>query len=249
MADADTILIIGAGQAGAVAAATLRELGHEGAITLVGQEAHAPYERPPRPPMRCRRPMHMVAPSVHPENFYERQRITLLTGTEVVRIDAGRRIARLADGRDLPYSRCLLATGGRARTARPAARHARRALHPHAGRRRRAARSLAPQARVAVIGGGFLGLEVAASARALGAEVSVLESAPRLLERVLPEALSDWLAERVRHAGVDLRLGRAHCRLRPPAARGRRHPAPGALSSPCRMPPPWRPTSWWWPSA
>ena len=53
--------------------------------------------------------------SVHPEDFYERQRITLLTGTEVVRIDAGRRIARLADGRDLPYSRCLLATGGRAR--------------------------------------------------------------------------------------------------------------------------------------
>ena len=52
---------------------------------------------------------------MHPEDFYERQRITLLTGTEVVRIDAGRRIARLADGRDLPYSRCLLATGGRAR--------------------------------------------------------------------------------------------------------------------------------------
>ena len=66
MADADTILIIGAGQAGAVAAATLRELGHEGAITLVGQEAHAPYERPPLSRMRCRRPMHMVAPQCIP---------------------------------------------------------------------------------------------------------------------------------------------------------------------------------------
>ena len=65
MADADTILIIGAGQA-AVAAATLRELGHEGAITLVGQEAHAPYERPPCPRMRCRRPMRMVAPPCIP---------------------------------------------------------------------------------------------------------------------------------------------------------------------------------------
>ena len=164
---------------------------------------------------------------MHPENFYERQRITLLTGTEVVRIDAGRRIARLADGRDLPYSRCLLATGGRARElpglprARPACITSARWTTPP-----RCA-SLAPQARVAVIGGGFLGLEVASTARALGAEVSVLESAPRLLERVLPEALSDWLAERVRHAGVDLRLGAriAGCDRQPHADAAIRHQA------------------------
>ena len=65
MADADTILIIGAGQAGA-RRRRLRELGHEGAITLVGQEAHAPYERPPLSAMRCRRPMRMVAPPCIP---------------------------------------------------------------------------------------------------------------------------------------------------------------------------------------
>ena len=144
--------------------------------------------------------------SVHPEDFYERQRITLLTGTEVVRIDAGRRIARLADGRDLPYSRCLLATGGRARELPGLPRgtpgvHYIRTLDDAALRA-----GLAPQTRVAVIGGGFLpgsGVHRACA----GAEVTVLESAPRLLERVLPEALSDWLAERARHAGVDLRLG------------------------------------------
>ena len=145
---------------------------------------------------------------MHPDDFYERQRITLLTGAEVVRIDAGRRIARLADGRDLPYSRCLLATGGRARELPGLPRgtpgvHYIRTLDDAAALRA----GLAPQTRVAVIGGGFLGLEVASTARALGAEVTVLESAPRLLERVLPEALSDWLAERARHAGVDLRLG------------------------------------------
>ena len=102
--------------------------------------------------------MHMVAPQCIPENFYERQRITLLTGTEVVRIDAGRRIARLADGRDLPYSRCLLATGGRARelpglprAARPACITSARWTTPP-----RCAQASRPQARVAVIGGGFL---------------------------------------------------------------------------------------------
>lgn len=228
MADADTILIIGAGQAGAVAAATLRELGHEGAITLVGQEAHAPYERPPLSKDALQTADAHGRTSVHPEDFYERQRITLLTGTEVVRIDAGRRIARLADGRDLPYSRCLLATGGRARELPGLPRgtpgvHYIRTLDDAAALRA----GLAPQTRVAVIGGGFLGLEVASTARALGAEVTVLESAPRLLERVLPEALSDWLAERARHAGVDLRLGAriAGCDRQPHADAAIRHQA------------------------
>ena len=136
-----------------------------------------------------------------------------------------------------------------ARTARPAARHARRALHPHAGRRRRAARRPRAPGTRRRHRRRLLGLEVASTARALGAEVSVLESAPRLLERVLPEALSDWLAERVRHAGVDLRLGAriAGCDRQPHADAAIRHQA--RFSSPCGMPPPWRPTSWWWPSA
>ena len=140
------------------------------------------------------------------EDFYERQRITLLTGTEVVRIDAGRRIARLADGRDLPYSRCLLATGGRARELPGLPRgtpgvHYIRTLDdaalrgPRAPDTRRRHRRRLP--------GPGSGVHRACA----GAEVTVLESAPRLLERVLPEALSDWLAERARHAGVDLRLG------------------------------------------
>ncbi|WZB72002.1 NAD(P)/FAD-dependent oxidoreductase [Achromobacter xylosoxidans] len=250
MADADTILIIGAGQAGAVAAATLRELGHEGAITLVGQEAHAPYERPPLSKdalqtLRRKRPdpgasRRLLRTPAHHAADRRRGRAHRRQ----------RRIARLADGRDLPYSRCLLATGGRARELPGLPRgtpgvHYIRTLDDAAALRA----GLAPQARVAVIGGGFLGLEVASTARALGAEVTVLESAPRLLERVLPEALSDWLAERARHAGVDLRLGAriAGCDRQPQADAAVRRQA--RFSSPCRMPPPWASTSWWWPSA
>ncbi|WP_447919180.1 NAD(P)/FAD-dependent oxidoreductase [Achromobacter aegrifaciens] len=208
MADADSILIIGAGQTGAVAAAALRDLGHDGAITLIGQEAHAPYERPPLSKDALQTAAAPGQTAVHPEDFYERQRVTLLTGTEALRIDAANRLVRLADGSDLPYSRCLLATGGRARELPSLPRgtpgvHYIRTLDDAAALRA----GLTPQARVVVIGGGFLGLEVASTARALGAQVTVLESAPRLLERVLPPALSDWLAERARHAGVDLRLG------------------------------------------
>ena len=247
MADADTILIIGAGQAGAVAAATLRELGHEGAITLVGQEAHAPYERPPCPGCaadgRCawshlrasrgllRTPAHHAA-----------------DGHRVVRIDAGRRIARLADGRDLPYSRCLLATGGRARelpacrAARPACITSARWTTPPRCARPRAPDTRRRHRRRLLPGSGV-------HRACAGAEVTVLESAPRLLERVLPEALSDWLAERARHAGVDLRLGAriAGCDRQPQADAAVRRQARFLIT--CRMPAPWRPTSWWWPSA
>lgn len=208
MADADPILIIGAGQTGAVAAATLRDLGHAGPITLIGQEAHAPYERPPLSKAVLQTADAHGQTAVHAGDFYEQQRITLLTGTEAVAINAADRTVRLADGRALPYSRCLLATGGRARELPSLPRgtpgvHYIRTLDDAAALRA----GLTAQARVAVIGGGFLGLEVASTARALGAQVTVLESAPRLLERVLPPALSDWLAERARHAGVDLRLG------------------------------------------
>lgn len=205
MPDADSILIIGAGQSGAVAAATLRDLGHEGPITLIGREAHAPYERPPLSKAVLLAAEAQTA--VHPGNLYEQRRITLLTGAEAVRLDAAGHLVHLADGRRLDYRRCLLATGGRARELPSLPRgtpgvHYIRTLDDAAALRA----GLTPEARVVIIGGGFLGLEVASTARALGAQVTVLENAQRLLERVLPPALSDWLADRARHAGVTLRL-------------------------------------------
>ncbi|WP_313388569.1 FAD-dependent oxidoreductase, partial [Achromobacter aegrifaciens] len=115
MADADPILIIGAGQTGAMAAATLRGLGHAGPITLIGQETHAPYERPPLSKDVLQSPGAHGQTAVHPQDFYAQQGVTLLTGMQALRIDAANRLVELADGRSLPYSRCLLATGGRAR--------------------------------------------------------------------------------------------------------------------------------------
>ncbi|MBB1595483.1 NAD(P)/FAD-dependent oxidoreductase [Achromobacter sp. UMC46] len=228
MADADSILIIGAGQSGAVAAAALRDLGHEGPITLIGREAHAPYERPPLSKAVLQAAEAHAQTAVHPGGFYEQRRIALLTGAEAVRLDPAGHLVHLADGRSLRYHRCLLATGGRARELPNLPRgtpgvHYIRTLDDAAALRA----GLTPDARVAVIGGGFLGLEVASTARALGARVTVLESAPRLLERVLPPALSDWLAERVRHAGVTLRLDArmARCTRQPHPDESVRHQA------------------------
>ena len=187
--------------------------------------------------------------SVHPEDFYERQRITLLTGTEVVRIDAGRRIARLADGRDLPYSRCLLATGGRARELPGLPRgtpgvHYIRTLDDAA-----ALRGPRAQTRVAVIGGGFLGLEVASTARALGPKSPSWKARRACWSACCPRhCRTGWP-----NAPATPAWTCAWARALPAATASRKRTPPSgarrAFSSPCRMPAPWRPTSWWWPSA
>ncbi|AZW28957.1 pyridine nucleotide-disulfide oxidoreductase [Bordetella bronchiseptica GA96-01] len=210
MDEIQSIVIVGAGQAGAVAAASLRQLGYRGGLTLVGQEAHPPYERPPLSKAVLQGTATHAEAAVHPAGFYAENDIALLTGTAVAALDPAARTVRLADGRTLAYDRCLLATGGHARElpALPRGRagvHYIRTLDDALDLRA----ALRPGVRAAVIGGGFLGLEVASTARELGAEVTVIENGSRLLERALPAIVSDWLAERVRASGVDLRLGGA----------------------------------------
>ncbi|WP_376842966.1 NAD(P)/FAD-dependent oxidoreductase [Bordetella pertussis] len=210
MDEIQSIVIVGAGQAGAVAAASLRQLGYRGGLTLVGQEAHPPYERPPLSKAVLQGTATHAEAAVHPAGFYAENDIALLTETAVAALDPAARTVRLADGRTLPYDRCLLATGGHARElpALPRGRagvHYIRTLDDALDLRA----ALRPGVRAAVIGGGFLGLEVASTARELGAKVTVIENGSRLLERALPAIVSDWLAERVRASGVDLRLGGA----------------------------------------
>ncbi|KDD64725.1 pyridine nucleotide-disulfide oxidoreductase [Bordetella bronchiseptica OSU553] len=210
MDEIQSIVIVGAGQAGAVAAASLRQLGYRGGLTLIGQEAHPPYERPPLSKAVLQGTATHAEAAVHPAGFYAENDIALLTETAVAALDPAARTVRLADGRTLPYDRCLLATGGHARElpALPRGRagvHYIRTLDDALDLRA----ALRPGVRAAVIGGGFLGLEVASTARELGAEVTVIENGSRLLERALPAIVSDWLAERVRASGVDLRLGGA----------------------------------------
>ena len=206
-APASTIVIVGAGQAGAVAADALRERGHAGRIVLLGREAHLPYERPPLSKDVLCAPDEPVL-DVLAAGAYERHGIDWRPDVEVVAIDTSRRQVVLAGGCTVQYERCLLATGGSARLlagldrGNPAV-HYLRTLDD--ARRLRSA--LVPGARVLVIGGGFLGLEMASSARRLNASVDVLEAAPQLLARFVPPACSRWLAQRIVAAGVRLHLG------------------------------------------
>lgn len=202
-----SIVIVGAGQAGSMAAVALRAQGFEGRLTLLGREIHAPYERPPlSKDVLCA--IEEPATRIHPDGLYQSQAIEWQAGVDAIAVDRASREVGLSDGRRVGYDRCLLATGGDARELPGLPRgtagvHYLRTLED--ARRLRSA--LTPGRRVVVIGGGFLGLELASSARARQATVERLETAPRLLERFMPPAGSAWLAARARQAGIGLHLG------------------------------------------
>lgn len=203
------IVIVGAGQAAARAAQALRDTGYGGGLVVVGAEAHRPYERPPLSKALLCDAQEPVLDVLAPAQF-DGCALAFIAGMRAVRLDPAQRCIHLGDGRALAYRQCLLATGGRARVlaALPPGTprvHYLRSLDD--ARRLRAA--LAPGVRLAVVGGGFLGLEAAASAKALGAHATVVEAAPALLSRFLPADASAWLAEAARARGVALRLGRA----------------------------------------
>lgn len=193
------IVIVGAGECGGRAALALRRAGHDGPLTLVGEEPLAPYERPPL--------SKTLPPTVRPvaaEAAYADAAITLELGAAAVAIDRSVGSVDLSDGRRLAYDRLLLATGARPR--RPPGMESAAVLRTA---RDAAAISerLVPGARIAVIGGGFIGLELAALAAEAGCRVTVVEAAPRLMARAVPEAIAAAVADRHLAAGVDLRLG------------------------------------------
>ncbi|MGD9942373.1 MAG: NAD(P)/FAD-dependent oxidoreductase [Burkholderiaceae bacterium] len=202
-----SVVIVGAGQAGAMAAAALRDGGFAGRIVLVGHEPHRPYERPPlSKAVLCEADEPRL--DVLPDAAFDERGIEWLGGVAATGLAPERCELMLSDGRRLGYDRCLLATGGQARglPALPPGTpnvHYLRSLDDARALRAR----LVPGVRVAVVGGGFLGLELASSARARGADVALLESAPRLLERFVPPEVSAWLAERARALGIALHLG------------------------------------------
>lgn len=206
------ILIVGAGQAGVQAAEALRAGGYTGPVTLLGEEVHGPYHRPPLSKAWLAGEIEADQLVMRAPEMLARKQIGLQTGVRVESIDRAARTLRLADGRTLPYDGLVLATGSSPRTlAMPGAA----APNVRALRSRDDATAIAAELRacvaggepVVVIGGGFIGLEVAATARKKGAAVTVLEAAPRLLGRVLAPMLSDWFAALHRSHGVQLELG------------------------------------------
>lgn len=210
--DRAPILIVGAGQAGATAAMSLRQQGCAAPIVVCGAEAHAPYERPPlSKPVSGDGEAH-DAIGIHAPALYADHSIDMRLGKAVVAIDPHRMSARCADGATLSFSTCLVATGGRARSlaalpiGTPGVHHVRTLDDARALRAGLDSPGPGPD-RVLVIGGGFLGLEIASTARDAGHRVLMVETAPRLLERAVPPVFSAWLAERARATGIELRLG------------------------------------------
>jgi 3-phenylpropionate/trans-cinnamate dioxygenase ferredoxin reductase subunit len=209
----DRVVIIGAGHAGVQAAASLREEGHAGPVTLVGDEADLPYHRPPLSKAFLKDPQ--AGPQMlRAEAFYTGAGIDLALGRRVTGIDRAARLVGFDGGGTLPYDRLILAPGSRARPlpvqgADLAGVYALRS----AGDARAIREHAASAGAVVVIGGGFIGLEIAATLAAGGRQVTVVEAQERLLGRAVAPFVAAHVAKRLSDSGVRLLLGETIARL------------------------------------
>jgi 3-phenylpropionate/trans-cinnamate dioxygenase ferredoxin reductase subunit len=197
------IAIIGAGLAGVTNAGTLRKAGFTGRISLINGEAHEPYDRPPLS-KNILTQNDAIAPTLQEDSWYEDNKIDRQDDQWVSQITSDGRVI-LKDDSALKPDRIVLATGSRSRrlaqldNAKIPAFYIREAGDAYALRKR-----LKPGQHIGIIGAGFIGLEVAASARSLGLDVTVFEAAPRILTRVLTPATSAFISARHRAEGVTL---------------------------------------------
>ncbi|KRB60655.1 ferredoxin reductase [Rhizobium sp. Root708] len=205
-------VIIGAGECGARAAFALREKGFQGKVTLVGTEPFAPYERPPLSKSSL---SEMQEPKfVAPKEKYEQSGIELLTGVDALAIDLERKSVSLSSGQEIAYDKLLIATGASARRLPGLPVQSRHIMslrtHHDAVAIRR---YLEPGKQVLIIGGGFIGLEVAATARSLGAQATLVEGLERVLKRGVPQEIAEVISARHTLEGVALRCGVAIARV------------------------------------
>ena len=202
------IVIIGAGHAGGTAAVLLRHFGHEGEITMIGQEPVAPYQRPPLSKAFLKGAIQHENLKLRPDAFYADNKVTARFGAAITAIHRADKTVELAGGETIAYDALILATGCEPRTltldgADPARMHVLRSLADA----ERLQTAIQPGARLAIVGGGYVGLEVAASAIELGAHPTVLEREDRILARVASPPLSDFFAEYHRSRGVEILTG------------------------------------------
>lgn len=209
MSDATAhVVILGAGHAGGTAAALLRQYGHEGPITLVGEEPIPPYQRPPLSKAWLKGEADADSLALKPLEFYAEHGIDFRPGVKAVQLKRSDRTVVLSDGSTLAYDVLIIATGARPIALPiPGADLAGVMFLRTAADAEQLKAAVGPGKRLAVVGGGYIGLEVAASGRALGAEVTVLEREPRLLARVACPELSSFFREYHEKHGVTFELG------------------------------------------
>ena len=202
------VVIVGAGHAGGAAVAALRQFGWKGGITLIGDEPILPYQRPPLSKAWLKGEATAESLALRPERFYTQQTIDVRLSSSVVSIDRAGRAVHLADGTVVSYEKLILALGARARRLVLPGFELGGVLELRtAADAERLKAAIGPGRRIAIVGGGYIGLEAAASARGLGAEVFVMERESRLLARVASPPLSDFFAAAHRAHGVEIYTG------------------------------------------
>src|SRR5882672_324631 len=200
-----TILIIGGGQAGAQAIDTLRREGFEGRIVLVSEERELPYQRPPLSKKFLAGELAANRLPFRHQSFYDEHRIELKLGTRAIRLEPAARRVALSNGEEVAYDRLLLCLGAISRQLTcPGSElpgvHYLREISDVPGIQE----GLKPGARTVIIGGGYIGLETAATARKMGCAVTVLEMADRVMNRVVASNVSEYFAHEHRTQGVKL---------------------------------------------
>jgi len=203
----ERFVIIGAGQAAAQAIVTLRSEGFSGPIALLGDEAYLPYQRPPLSKTYLAGALEHERLFLKPDAFYAKAQCELVLGVAAVEIDRAKKRVILADGRRVPYDKLLITTGSRVRKIKvPGAElpgvHYLRGIDD-VDQLRPAFKS---QKRLAIVGAGYIGLEVAAVARKLGLEVTVFEALDRVMARAVSPVVSEFYASVHREADVNLLL-------------------------------------------
>ncbi len=199
------VLIVGAGQCGISAADNLRRAGYKGLVTLLGEEADAPYQRPPISKQALAGEYPLTRLTIRAADYFEKNGINLVVATRATAIDRKAKVVAMAGGTSFGYDKLILATGARPRPLNIPGRRLRNIFDLRTLADLRSAMPVLKSAkRLAVVGGGFVGLEVAATARKLGLAVTVLESEARIMSRVFGQPMSEWFANLHSKNGTEL---------------------------------------------
>ncbi|MDB5429401.1 MAG: FAD-dependent pyridine nucleotide-disulfide oxidoreductase [Caulobacter sp.] len=202
------VVIVGAGHGGGLAAAYLRQYDHTGLIVLIGEEPIAPYQRPPLSKAWLKGEADAESLKLKPDSWYAENNVDLRLSTVVSEINRGARTVILSSGEVIGYDHLIIATGARARALPIPGADLNGVLELRtAADAERLKAAIGPGKKLAVIGGGYVGLESAASGRALGAHVMVIERESRLLARVACEVLSSFFQSYHEKQGVAFELG------------------------------------------